>query len=332
MQDKRRSSQSGSGELAGAGQSSSFPGWDTPAVRELASGHLASWGDEARLALSQGRRRSRHGEEGPAAARAGPVKRASAEGIRLVQAQSAAPEKAQATPPGPGRANLEDGAALLLQTARPLPGASGLQSGQQLHGTHAGALSDDSLQTAAGPLPGAGRSQSGLQAGLQPHGSHASGQLPSWLGPEVVDDMAATSGAERAAAADRVATHLGHFTGHRPLARSQTFSSGSPLPPLHVRTGFGSPSVGPRVSGDAWSPFSPARSSPKVTVVCRICEEKVGPVSVVHPAVEEHSAARCLLCCPVSDGMGDACCSLLTAVRKRPQLLAACCEAVCKTF
>ena len=301
MQDKRRSSQSG--EAAGAGQSSSSPAGDTPAAEEHASGHSTSWGNAAeRVALSQGRRRSRHSGEEPAAARAGPVKRASAEGSRLVQAQPAAAGEAQATPPGAGRTPLEDGAASHLQTARPLPGASGLQSGQQLHSSQAGGgLSDDSLQAAAGPIFGAGQLQSGLQAGLQPRGSHASGQLPTWLSPEVLDDMSATSGAERAAASDRVSTHLGHLVGHRPLARSQTFSSGSPLHPLHVRTGFGSPSVGPRVSGDAWSPFSPARSSPKVTVVCRICEEKVGPLSVVHTAVEMHSMARRMLCCIQQD-------------------------------
>ena len=293
MQDKQRSSQSG--ELAGAGQSSSSLGGDTPAARD-ASGHATSSGNAAeRAALSQGRRQSRHSGEGPAADRAGPVKRASAEGSCLVPAQPAAAGEAQGTPPD--QAPLEDGAAIRLLTVRPLPGASGLQSGQQLHGSHAGGvLSDDSLQAAVGPNLGAGQLQSGLQAGLHPHNSHASGQLPSWLSPEVLDDMSAMSGAERAAAADRVSTHTGHFGGHRPLARSQTFSSGSPLHPLHVRTGFGSPNVGPRVSGDAWSPFSPARSSPKVTVVCRICEEKVGPMSVVHTAAEMHSVAVCMLC------------------------------------
>ena len=300
MQDKRRSSQSG--ELTETGQSSGSPGGNTPAAGELASGH-SSWGNTAeRLALPQGRRQSSHSGEGPAAARAAPVKRTSAEGSRLVQAQPAAAGEAQAMAPGAGRVPLEGGAALYLQTARPLPGASGLQSGQHLHGSQAGrGLSDDSLQVAAGPIFGAGRLQSGPQAGLQPHGSHASGQLPSWLSPEVLDDMSAMSGAERAAAADRVSTHLGHFGGHRPLARSQTFSSGSPLHPLHVRTGFGSPSAGPRVSGDAWSPFSPARSSPKVTVVCRICEEKVGPLSVVHTAAEMHSVAKRMLCFVLRD-------------------------------
>ena len=207
----------------------------------------------------------------------------------MVPAQPAAAGEAQAAPTGAGRALLEDGAAVHLQTVRPLPGTSGLQAGQQLHGSQAGGGPSDSLQAAAGPLFGPGRLETGLQAGLQPHGSHASGQLPSWLSPEVLDDMSASSGAERAAAADRVSTHMGHLVGHRPLARSQTFSSGSPLHPLHVRTGFGSPSVGPQVSGDAWSPFSPARSSPKVTVVCRICEEKVGPLSAVHTAVDMHA-------------------------------------------
>ena len=296
MQDKRRSSHGG--ELERAGQSSSPPGGETPAAGD-ASEHSRPWGTAAeRAALSQSRRRSSHSREGPAAARAGPVKQASAEGSRVEPAQPAAAGEAQATQSGADRAPLEDGAAIYLHTVRPLPGASGLQAGQQLHSSQAGGgLSEDSLQAAAVPILGVARVQSGLQAGLQPHGSHAGGQLPSWLSPEVMDDMSATSGAERAAAADRVSTHM----GHRPLARSQTFSSGSPLHPLHVRTGFGSPSVGLRVSGDAWSPFSPARSSPKVTVVCRICEEKVGPLSVVHTAAEMHSVSRSMLRCALQD-------------------------------
>ena len=142
-------------------------------------------------------------------------------------------------------------------------------AGQPAHGTPSQAASVPAFG-AAGPL--------------QRLSSPAVGHPFSWHGAPTMDDTSATSEAER----DRVVALQEHrFGAHRALSRSQTFSSGSSQP-LHIRTGFGSPDVGMRVSGDAWSPFSPVRS-PKVMVVCRICEEKVRACS--------GSASRYDACC-----------------------------------